>query len=452
MVPACLIASYLSRDSVGNVTVDDSSQVFSVTLPRKNGAIIHCAAHVLMVWHFDELSATISKLFIADQVKLEKQEEKEDNSLSSFLILTLDDFSDHEMTTLRDDGRIAELSYGDDIMLCSTPFGNGHINEFMNSVTTGIVANIVDREVVYLCDVRCTPGCQGGLLYKLSADGMIPAAVVIHPILWRHNEASGLALAVNLKLLLTHLVPHARSNFSANQKSVLKQLALSNRDCRISLPIAGHMERLVRVDIKNSWGSGILISHRHVLTCAHVVAGISIADIKVKSISGIYLCHSIPYISSHMDSLDVAIIQLDSAVESMLPLTKAGVTTPGTSIRACGYGILKEAERPMLTRGTICKVMKSSFIVYCLMTSCFVHSGSSGGMMVDEYGDIVGLVTANTYDCTNDVVHTNVSMAIPMSTLLPCISALVHNGSVSAFVDLEDYLAKSVISPLKSKL
>jgi len=58
------------------------------------------------------------------------------------------------------------LSIGQTVFAVATPFGNLSPAVFLNSVSKGIVSNIVGAESeLILTDARCIPGTEGGALY-----------------------------------------------------------------------------------------------------------------------------------------------------------------------------------------------------------------------------------------------------------------------------------------------
>ncbi|ESO05811.1 hypothetical protein HELRODRAFT_159887 [Helobdella robusta] len=201
------------------------------------------------------------------------------------------------------------LRTGEPILVVSTPFANLSPKMFMNSMSSGIISNVVgDDGEVFLIDGRCAPGCQGGTVYRYRPDcydhvGDLIGLVLI-PILWRGKEYVGLAVCCNIQHVLrtltsflaaaslnTELTPKLFPSVSSLENSIIVHNPLqhitispnssSNINISPSLPSPNisissrpAFRNVVYVECRNSWGSGIVVDVEGglVVTCYHVLA------------------------------------------------------------------------------------------------------------------------------------------------------------------------------------
>jgi len=99
----------------------------------------------------------------------------------------------------------------------------------------------------------------------------------------------------------------------------------------------------------------------------------------------------------------------------------------------------------MVTRGVVSKLCNAEIardsakenVVVAIMTSAAVHQGNSGGALFDAHGNLLGMVTCNMghvpllpipqsngeFKRYPQLVHSRVSLSIPMSLLSPLIRA-----------------------------
>lgn len=264
------------------------------------------------------------ELFGHDQKYLQGASDEEPGSDTSLHQTTLSDFalikirdpensfsscSSVDLRTLRG---FKHPKIGDSLSVVGTPFGCECPSVFYNSVSKGIVSNVLDRQSeVIITDARCVPGCEGCALYTLNhKHGLLKNGhlygIVLAPFCWRNGEWVGITLACSLWFVLHNLsqllsgnislIPHKLTAILANvldiQPKTQTQLDVIAEDNMCTYKgehsTAVHSDQdslslqdivntaissVVMVQCGNRWGSGIIIDKEDglIVTCSHVV-------------------------------------------------------------------------------------------------------------------------------------------------------------------------------------
>lgn len=415
---------------------------FEVTIMLPNSTLETTSATLISTFDCHDIHLVLSSMFHkpSSSVKLayDKQDEMEVSLLSKFLVLQLNSRPKHSRATVglfNMKPTICEMQSCNTVMLCSTPFGISNIATFINSWSLGIVSNTLDTKgSAHLCDLRSTPGCQGAIVYRRIRNKLYPSGIVLHPVFWRQQEPSGLAIVGSLKLILTQMAKVLSSGVYKQKPDPHPDPTPSAEDDLQSV-----LRRVVRVVAGNSWGSGVLLSSQYILTCAHVVRncrqGVKVKGYHIKNGEAV----SIKYISqSSYELFDIAILEINPSRVKTDSLA-ANFLTPahaGQEVVACGYGIFEKNDTPSITLGAVSKSTRTY-----VTTTCKVYSGSSGGLIADRHSGLpVAMITANTQDDANDIIYTNVSYGVPLTLLIPAVKDLLSNQSVKGFRKLETEL------------
>ena len=197
---------------------------------------------------------------------------------------------------------------GETVFIVGTPFGGECPSVFYNSLSKGIVSNVVgtNSEIV-ITDARCVSGCEGCPVYlkKSHAESIkdsAPYGIVLAPFCWRNGEWIGITVTASLEYILRNLSTLLSQNIaltSQNLHGVL--LGISNNQAKIQNPrdaivklnqdkspsvihsnqgcLSSHdivktaLCSVVMVLCGNTWGSGIIIDIENCLiaTCRHII-------------------------------------------------------------------------------------------------------------------------------------------------------------------------------------
>lgn len=434
LAPGCLLGCSTTSQPV-------SSTEFEVIVRKLDSeSTRNMDANYITHWECAKLSTKVKKLFAADIKPHPAEDEAIDiDIISTFILLELTG-SFKSSHYLLQNKKVAELSLGAEVLVCSTPFGSNHVSEFYNSWNYGIVSKVIDKGVVHLTDVACAPGGQGGLVF--TKENMIPAGIVIHPVIWRMEECTSLSITAALWNVLDNLFIHLQSvDIDIIELTEYLQVRAMHMSPATHLPNVTS-NRIVRVRNGRSWGSGILVSETFAITCCHVIKGHSSNSITVHSPTK-QLRATVIFESAADDIFDLAVLKLPESMHELEILPAVSRAYVGTAITAQAYGLFQRETIPNVSLGIIAKVCTTDDYDCKLVTTCKVHPGSSGGGIIDESGRIIGMITANTCDKVKNIVYSNISLVLPLHLLYPAIVTLCSSGDIRGFKDVENKLRQN---------
>jgi len=145
----------------------------------------------------------------------------------------------------------------------------------------------------------------------------------------------------------------------------------------------------VRLEARNSTGSGFLISDTLIVTNRHVVDTGS-TSITVQFADGAKGSGTIAGLS---DVLDIALVRLSTPALA-LPLTwgNSDALKNLETVVAVGYP-LGFTGPPSLAKGYVSRLLSSNTGVPLIQTDAAVNEGNSGGPLLNECGAVVGMIT-----------------------------------------------------------
>ncbi len=155
-----------------------------------------------------------------------------------------------------------------------------------------------------------------------------------------------------------------------------------------------------------SYGSGIMVKDGMVLTAAHVIKDAKFIAIEVPDDTlGVY--PALP-INTHnpQDYAFLAVHRSKPFITASLPNT-APQPQPGATVFAYGYPIVPGEKEPNITKGI---VTRYSTYFHKWQFDAAVEPGNSGGPIVGEGGDIIGLVV--------EKVGEGLNLALPMASVI----------------------------------
>ena len=144
----------------------------------------------------------------------------------------------------------------------------------------------------------------------------------------------------------------------------------------------------------DGFGSGFIVhASGGVVTNAHVVAGVSQVTVRL------YPRHAVRgNVVGRDEYLDLAYIRLEPGLEVRpVPFADASQVTPGQEVMTIGFPLGSElGSSPTVTKGIVSSIRKEWGADW-LQTDAPVNPGSSGGMLIDRKGAVVGIITSR-YD------------------------------------------------------
>ncbi|NWX51249.1 TYSD1 protease, partial [Steatornis caripensis] len=355
------------------------------------------------------------------------------------------------------------LHKGEGLLACGSPFGALCPDLFLNTLSRGVVSNLAGEEnALVLTDARCLPGTEGGGAFLPSPTRPLLVAIIAASFCWKGAEWIGLTLLCSLAAILrssTGVLDEAGVVVPPMPGRVAAVQAGSRQD-----PLAW----AVLVECGATWGSGVLLAPRLLLTCRHVVeAGgqLCVTPTPGPGRAAAVLKGHVVFATEESSPFDVAVVELEERVPGFAALCPADTFLPGKQLGVVGFGALGRACGPSVTAGVLSAVVAVSGRPVMLQTTCAVHGGSSGGPLVSSHSgrllgkqgishrwgrgshgtDTVtwalllspqGIVASNTRDTGAGATYPHLNFCIPITILQPPVVRYCRTGNRSAFAEL----------------
>ncbi|XP_033917958.1 peroxisomal leader peptide-processing protease isoform X2 [Melopsittacus undulatus] len=231
------------------------------------------------------------------------------------------------------------LRKGEGLLACGSPFGDLCPDLFLNTLSRGVVSNLAGEEnALILTDARCLPGTEGGGAFLPSPDGSRLVAVITASFCWKGAEWVGLTLLCSLAAILS------------SSASILGEagVVVPPVPGRVAAVPAGSGQDplgwVALVECGASWGSGVLLAPRLLLTCRHVVeAGVLLRVMPAPGPGrpATTLNGRVIFTTEESSPFDVAVVELEESVPSFIPPCPADSFLPGivaSNTRDTGVG------------------------------------------------------------------------------------------------------------------
>ncbi len=180
-------------------------------------------------------------------------------------------------------------------------------------------------------------------------------------------------------------------------------------------------------------GSGFVMSaDGYVITNNHVVEGS--AEITVMLHDGTEYPAQI--VGADRIS-DLAVIKIEANGLSPVEFGNSDTIEHGDPVAAIGNPLGIDL-RNTITTGIISGVNRDIFVqdpagdikMNVLQTNCAVNPGNSGGPLLNQYGQVIGIISSKIMSSTEQSVE-GLGFAIPSSTAAPLVAQLIENGFVT---------------------
>ncbi len=270
----------------------------------------------------------------------------------------------------------------------------------------------------------------------------------IEALAWYNISAiSGFEFAVeNRDALERRLGPQAALVAQKRSKEILKQIEANKARAREG-GVTGSPAQIERGQMPKSSGSGAIVSSSgYILTAAHVVA--DAARVSVITAQG-----TKPATVVRVDeSNDLAVLKIAGSTYAAMPVTSSRRIRLGQVVATIGFpNIGLQGFSPKLTRGEISSLNGFGDDPRSWQISAPVQSGNSGGPLLDENGNLIGVVLAKlgleaakaTGDLPQNVGYA-VKSAYALALLEPYLdSSTPEANQPSAKPNFEDMVAKA---------
>ncbi|XP_049821756.1 peroxisomal leader peptide-processing protease isoform X2 [Aethina tumida] len=328
----------------------------------------------------------------------------------------------------------ADIYKGINIWSLSVLFGN--IN-FIDSQCRGIISNVVAKnDCLIVSDIPSTPGSEGSPIYSNSSD--VPLGIIISSLNWWKKEWIGCTLITDIRSIIKQIL---------YQETSIKHVNLQNFKVTISTESS-----LVKIKCGPSWGTGIIINKDRglIVTNSHVLEDIDrftcLVRFKEHQSTG-----KLIYKTSH-EVYDIGLISCDDLRKWNVSNIKIAQIHPsiGEEIYAGGFSLFSDefGGSPTISKGNISHVQK-----YMIKTTANINAGASGGCILNENGELLGIIVSNIKLPENSV-YPRVNMAIPISEVKPILDLyMTHNDSgCLKKLEIDDIKIVSEWKMLKGKL
>ena len=176
-----------------------------------------------------------------------------------------------------------------------------------------------------------------------------------------------------------------------------------------------------------STGTGFLVeSSGYLLTNYHIIdKGIAL-EVMLLSDRSVYPAQVIGF----DEEFDLAVLKIEGYDLPTLPLGDSDALSVGDQVYAIGnpmgdlYGSMTEGIVSALGR----EGHKVPDGLGMIQTSAALNSGNSGGPLLNDRGQVVGITSAKITGMENDTVIEGLGLAIPMTDLLPFVNHILAAG------------------------
>jgi S1-C subfamily serine protease len=175
---------------------------------------------------------------------------------------------------------------------------------------------------------------------------------------------------------------------------------------RIAVPVVGH-------------GSGVMIDSRGViLTAGHMAKDARFLTIYVPGYKFFYPAEVV-YVD---DNLDFAFILVEGAFQKYQDLVSPQTELKkGDKVWAYGYPMIAGEPDPSITSGNFSRFSPTFKM---LQTDAMINPGNSGGPLVNENGEIVGIIAAGLKQAPG------MNYAVPISEVVRAYAELLSRGDI----------------------
>ena len=196
-------------------------------------------------------------------------------------------------------------------------------------------------------------------------------------------------------------------------RAINRTPSVSDGDCNFSDHSDLVRSAVYQVHTSDSIGTAFYVGHDEWLTAAHVVTGERTVTLR----NGTHELEAA--VIGGNNSADIALLEAASPA-TPLQFGRLTDTKPGDPLYVVGFP-LYVASDPSVTRGILSRVEERSDLGTTLVTDAASNPGNSGGPVVDDCGNVLGMLVAGYID------FEGVNLAIAESTLQERLPA-IHDG------------------------
>lgn len=245
--------------------------------------------------------------------------------------------------------------------------------------------------------------------------------------------ADGMGGAAPVSTVYEGSRPTVISTAAVDSKSILSATEVYNANLPSVVGINGNVTTNIwGQTVKNAVsGSGFVISSDgYIITNYHVINGVS--DISVFFSDG--TSYDAQVVGGEEDN-DIAVLKIDAQNLRPVVLGDSNAIQIGEHVYAVGNplgeltftltgGYVSAKDREITTSG--------GTVMNMIQTDAAINSGNSGGPLFDQYGQVVGIVSAKFSGSSNaSSTVEGLGFAIPLNDVKGMVTSIIQNGYVT---------------------
>ena len=278
---------------------------------------------------------------------------------------------------------------------------------------------------------------QTGLLQgPVNSDDFWRADVVLISYAALSAALKGSAQTLAGKLIAADVFTTAQFDANYNLQKIAPATSLTAEEIYAKCSSAVfYIEVFDKDDDLLATGSGFFISgDGTAVTNYHVIARAHSAKITVSDTGSIYDVQGV-YDYDELD--DWAVIKVNGSGFSHLTQGAASTVVGGATVYAIGSPLGLQSS---ITQGIISNPRREEYGTTYIQTSAAISSGSSGGALLNQYGEVIGITTAGY------VYGQNLNLALPISYIVGVSqSGLKTLSQIEKDTDFFDLLTQYVV-------
>ena len=178
-----------------------------------------------------------------------------------------------------------------------------------------------------------------------------------------------------------------------------------------------------------SSGSGIIMtSDGYVLTNYHVIEGMSTCMVYLLTDGTGYEALLVGY----YEEMDLAVLKINTTGLTPAEFGSSRLLSEGDPVYALGnpLGYLYGSITDGIVSGVNRYITVGDYEMSLIQTSAALNSGNSGGALLNEYGQVVGITSAKISSTGGEVTVEGLGLALPISELRGPINSIIAKGEV----------------------
>lgn len=181
-----------------------------------------------------------------------------------------------------------------------------------------------------------------------------------------------------------------------------------------------------------SVGTGILFtSDGYLLTNYHVIAGSSACEVWITDEYGVDAAYEALLVGGDADQ-DLAVLKIDAQGLTPAQFGVSDGLAVGDKVYAIGNPLGLEL-RSTFTDGIVSAVNRDvdvdGFVMTLIQTNAALNTGNSGGPLVNEYGQVVGINTIKMMSGYDNTIE-GLGFAIPTSLAVRWVNEIIETGGI----------------------